>query len=269
MGIAETPATCDVAACIVTHKSPVEDVARAAESFLSSSLNTALLVVDNNSGDIYLQQLKQALPEGVKLVASKRNDGFGAGNNIGIAALPPSRYVLLLNPDIVIHDGTLEILVTYLDDHLDVGVVSPKILYEDGSLQPLNKREPTLLDLFLRRFMPGIFAQLPPVKKRLEYYAMLDVGYDAPCPVEFMTGCFMLFRKDVLDRVGGFDERFFMYLEDADLTKRVNAISQAIYVPSATVTHGWRRGSHHSFKLFLVMLHSIWVYFNKWGWRWW
>lgn len=78
----------------------------------------------------------------------------------------------------------------------------------------------------------------------------------------------MLFRKSVLSRVGYFDEKFFMYLEDADITTRVNKISKAIYFPDAAVTHVWARGSHNSLKLTLITISSAIYFFKKWGWRW-
>ena len=258
----------DITGIIVTYRSDLSDVAAAAESFLDTPLNVSLLVVDNDSGSTYLEALTQQLADKARVIPSGRNGGFGFGNNIGLKHTPPSRYVLFLNPDVVVHQGTLETLVRYLDEHQDVGAVSPKVLFPDGSLQPLNKRNPTVLDLFLRRFAPGFVKNFSMVKARLDYYAMMDVGYDAPCEVEFMTGCFMLLRRELLEKIGGFDERFFMYLEDADLTRRAHAHARTLYIPEATITHRWQRGSHRSFKLMLVMFHSIWTYFCKWGWTW-
>ncbi len=259
----------DISGIIVTYRSDLKDVVAAAESFLDTPLNVSLLVVDNDSGAGYLEALTQALLGKARVIPSGRNGGFGFGNNIGIKHAPPSRYLLFLNPDVVVHKGTLEILVAYMDSHPDVGIVSPKVLFPDGSLQPLNKRNPTVLDLFLRRFAPGFIKRHPRVRQRLDYYAMMDVGYDAPCEVEFMTGCFMLVRRSALERVGGFNDRFFMYLEDADITRRIRQDAKAMYLPQASITHRWQRGSHRSLRLLLVMLHSIWVYFNIWGWRWW
>lgn len=259
----------DVAAIIVTYRSDLRDVAAAADSFLNARLEGTLLVVDNDSGASYLEALTQALAGKARVIPAGRNGGFGYGNNIGVKHAAPSRYVLFLNPDVVIHPGALETLVRYMDAQEDVGAVSPKVLFPDGSLQPLNKRHPTVLDLFLRRFAPAFLRRMPRVQRRLDYYAMLDVGYDAPCEVEFMTGCFMLVRRAVLEQTGGFDERYFMYLEDADLTRRIDAHARTMYVPDAVITHRWQRGSHHRFRLMLVMLHSMWVYFRTWGWKWW
>lgn len=264
-----THAPLDVTAIIVTYRSDLGDVAAAAESFLKTPLHVSLLLVDNDSGAGYLEALTESLLGKARVIPSGKNGGFGFGNNTGLRYAPSSRYILFLNPDVVVGEGTLAKLVAYMDAHPDVGAVSPKVLFPDGTLQPLNKRNPTVLDLFLRRFAPGFVKRLRRVRERLDYYAMMDVGYDVPCEVEFMTGCFMLVRSEILEKVGGFDEKFFMYLEDADLTRRIYKEARTMYLPDVIITHRWRRGSHHSLKLLLVMLHSIWVYFNKWGWRWW
>ncbi len=260
----------DVAACIVTYRSPLPELETAISSFFSQTgLRLFLTIVDNASGAAYVNSLKPLIGEHMQLIEAPKNGGFGYGNNLGIARSPASHYLLLLNPDVAIHEGTLATLMAYMDANPQVGVVTPKALHPDGTLQPLNKRSPTVLDLFLRRCCPPALQKMPRIERRMRYYSMLDVGYDNPCELEFMTGCFMFFRRSVLERTGGFDETFFMYLEDADLTRRTNAISKAMYFPDATITHHWRRGSHHNYKLTLVMLHSIRVYFRKWGWRWW
>lgn len=258
-----------VAAAIVTYKSPIEGVRKAVESYLDTTLKVHLTIVDNASGEEYFRELKQLEREHVTVLTAPRNGGFGYGNNYAMLRAPACDYFLFMNPDVIVHENALETLVDYLEKHPGTGVVSPKVLYEDGTLQPLNKRAPTVTDLFLRRFAPHFIQQVPLVRKRMEYYMMLDVGYDKPCEVEFMTGCFMLFKKKVLDRVGGFDERFFMYLEDADITLRTREHYRAMYVPDAVITHSWRRGSHKSLRLMLVMLHSMLVYFCKWGVKWW
>ncbi len=259
----------DIVAIIVTYNSPLDGVQKAVESFLATPLDVQLMIVDNNSGAGYFSHLQALANERVTILSSGDNRGFGAGNNFGLLRAPNCRYLLFLNPDVVVHEGTLETLTTYMDSHPDVGVSTPKVFYENGDLQPLNKRDPKVVDLFLRRFMPPFIQELPLFKRHMERYMMLDVGYEKECDVEFVTGCFMFFRKSILDRIGGFDDRFFMYLEDADITRRTRELARAVYIPSASITHSWRRGSHKSIRLLLVMCHSMTVYFNKWGWKWW
>ncbi|MFO1241665.1 MAG: glycosyltransferase family 2 protein [Rickettsiales bacterium] len=258
-----------IAATIVTYHSPIEDVVRAVDSFFATSLDVALSIVDNASGSDYLEKLKAVVDARATIIEAPRNGGFGYGHNIGMLKAPECEFYLILNPDVRIHPGCLEALIAYLQANPDVAVVGPKVLYEDGVLQPLNKRAPTVYDLLIRRFLPSFLAEKPFFKRRMEHYMMLDTGYEAPCEVEFLSGCFLLFRKSVLDRIGGFDERFFMYLEDADITKRARELGRTMYCPDGVITHRWARGSHKKLSLMWVMLHSMVTYFSKWGVKWW
>jgi GT2 family glycosyltransferase len=256
-----------VAASIVTYNNPIIEVKLAAQSFLACALPVNLLIIDNNSSEGYLDQLQQAFK--AQFIRNGVNKGFGAGHNIGIKNAPYCDYYLVLNPDIKIHEGSLEKLVSFMDEHPEIGIISPKILNEDGSIQYLNKRLPTVFDLFARRFLPSFIQNISFIKKRMDYYIMLDKGYKEIQEVPYITGCFMLFRKSVLDKVEGFDENFFMYLEDTDITRRVNQAGfKSVYYPYASVTHKWARGSHHSIKLTWINIKSAIYYFNKWGWRW-
>lgn len=254
---------------IVTYRSPVAEVVEAVKSVQASSLSPPILIMDNDSGEPYLSELRAALPEGVTLHSAERNGGFGYGHNQALLQAPPSDYFLILNPDVRVHEGALETLIAFLRNKPEAGLVAPKVLYEDGRLQPLNKRNPTVLDLILRRMPEHIIANSPKIQARLMHYEMQDVGYDAPCRVEFLSGCCMMFRRSILQRLGGFDERFFLYFEDADLTRRVGCISEAWYCPDAVITHRWTRASAHSAAMFRILLESAVQYFTKWGWKLW
>lgn len=258
-----------LAVSIVTYRSPVEEVAAAIRSVQASSIITQVLVVDNDSGEPYTSELKAALPDNVTFIAAERNGGFGYGHNQALLRAEPSDYFLILNPDVRVHPGALEAMIEFLRAKPEAGLVAPKVLYEDGRLQPLNKRNPTVLDLVLRRMPDPFIANSPKAQARLARYEMQDVGYDAPCRVEFVSGCCMMFRRSILQRLGGFDERFFLYFEDADLTRRVNCISEAWYCPDAVITHRWVRASAQSGAMFRVLVESAVQYFTKWGWKWW
>lgn len=257
----------DVAACIVTYRSELGKLHQAVDSFRAQEgIKGALTLVDNASGADYMAQLRQI--EGVSLIESGANRGFGFGHNIGIRAAPPHRYYLVMNPDVVIHPGTLRIMIDYMDRHPDIGLLLPQLRHPDGSLQYLNKRLPSVFDFFARRFLPKKLQQCRPIARKLDHFVMKDVGYDAPCEVAFASGCFMLFRAEALQQAGLFDEAFFMYLEDCDIGRRVAAFAKVMYIPDAVVTHHWARGSHHSWRLTWVMIRSMFHYYHKWGWKW-
>lgn len=255
----------DVSATIVTYRSNPDDVAAAVESFRQTSLNAYIQIVDNASPGDYADSLAKTVD--IPVLNSGANLGFGFGHNFGFRHAPPSRYYLVLNPDVVIHRGTLESLVEFLDGHREVGLVSPRVLGPDGTQQWLNKRDPTVFDLAVRRFLPGVFRHIGWVRHRMNHYVMRDRGYHDVVAVPYVTGCFMLFRTEMLRQAGPFDERFFLYLEDADITRRLRAFARAVYYPHATITHKWSRGSHRSLKLTWVTVQSAVRYFNKWGWK--
>jgi len=253
----------DCTGSIVLYNNPPDMVRRAAESFLSCSLDVELQIVDNSP----TQELKSHLSDlPAKYHFSARNSGYGRGHNKAIDACSESKYHIIINPDITIAPSTIELLAAFMDDNADIGIVCPKILNPDGTLQPLNKRYPTVFDLFIRRFLPK--SLLLHFQRRLDRYEMRDIGYDSVCDVEFTTGCFMFCRTSVLRQVGGFDPRYFLHLEDCDLGRMVQeAGHRTVYFPGATVTHEWGREPHKSYKMLLVMVVSMVRYFNKWGWK--
>ena len=258
---------CKVAAAIVTFRNPVGDVISAAKSILNSDVDVKLTIIDNYSCNGLFEQLQRVIQ--CHFVQTGKNGGFGFAHNIGMRSATDSDYYLVANPDVVVPLSSLKDMVEYMDKHPDIGLLCPKILNEDGTCQQLNKRDPTVFDLFLRRFLPACVQKLPKVRHRMDFYVMNDWGYETPYEVPYVSGCFMLFRRSVLEQLGGFDEGFFMYLEDADITRRVRKIARAVFYPHAVIMHKWARGSHYSLKLTVVTMRSAIHYFNKWGWKLW
>jgi GT2 family glycosyltransferase len=250
----------DIAATIVVYHPDMAQLRAAVESFRSDTRSLHLEIIDNSCDDAVFARLQEL---GVPVHQAPKNGGYGYGHNLGLSKLPPSRYWLVMNPDVVVHPGTPEMMCRIMDEQDDVVLLVPKVQFPDGRLQPLNKRLPSVADLFVRRFLPA-----EKCEARIARYEMRDVGYDAPVEVPFCSGCFMLFRREVAERIGGFDDHFFMYLEDCDITRRAAEHGRCLYDPRALITHHWQRGSHKSLKLMGVMFHSMWVYFNKWGWKW-
>lgn len=255
----------DCTASIVTYKNPPEMVRRAVESFLSCSLKIELIVVDNSPTE-YLAQFLKDLP--IKYHFYGSNAGYGRGHNEALKECYHSNYHVIINPDIIIAPLAIESLCAFMDTNSDVGLACPKVINPDGSLQHLNKRYPTVIDLFLRRFAPKFLS--PCFQKRIDRFEMKDIGYESVTDVEFTTGCFMFCRTSVLKQVGGFDPRYFLHLEDCDLGRMVQKAGyRTVYFPGATVTHEWGREPHKNYRMLFVMVVSMFKYFNKWGWKWW
>jgi GT2 family glycosyltransferase len=254
----------DCSASIVIYNNPPEMVRNVIKSFLSCSLNVVLHVVDNSPTEALKSSLVD-LP--VKYYFYGSNAGYGRGHNKALEECSESKYHVIINPDIIIAPSTIETLSGFMNDNPDIAMVCPKVLNEDGSIQHLNKRYPTVFDLFARRFIPNSLYYL--IQRRMERYEMKDVGYEDICDVECISGCFMFCRSDALKMVGGFDDRYFMYFEDFDLSRKFQQVGiRTVYCPYATVTHLWERASHKSIKMTWVFIVNMFRYFNKWGWNW-
>lgn len=234
------------------------------ESLLSlDSFHFSFYLIDNGSST---QKIEQKVFDKVKNVVNfvelKNNYGFGKGHNAVLDKLD-SKYHVLMNPDITINDlEGFKAAIGYLDKHQDIVLLSPLVRdKETGNIQYLNRKEPTVLDLFIRFLGPRFF-----YKRQQRFTKQLD-GYDHIQTEENATGSFMILRTSAFKELRGFDPRFFMYFEDTDLTVRLSKIGKVIIYPQFTVYHGWRR-ANHSLKGMMPMIQSMIKYFNKWGWRW-
>lgn len=192
------------------------------------------------------------------------NIGYGSGHNIAIkeAIKLHSDYHIILNPDIFFEKDVIKKLIEYMANNEDCGLIMPKVLYPNGELQFLCKLLPTPLDLFARRFIPIRKYNL----KRDFKYELRFTGYNKIMEVPSLSGCFMFLRVSVLKEIGGFDERYFMYAEDLDLSRRVNEVAKTIYYPDVFITHKHEKGSYRNRKLLSYHVVSVIKYFNKWGW---
>lgn len=246
---------------IVAYKNKPEVLLKSIQSFLNTSLPVKLFIVDNSPDD----RLKNVIPAShTEYLFNKKNVGFGKGHNVAIKrAWKLAKYHLVLNPDVYFGNRVLERLFTFMENNSDVGLVTPKILNPDGSTQHLCKLLPTPIDLFLRRFL-GFNKKLN--KKNNYHYEMQFTKYNRVMEVPYVSGCFMFLRNEALRKAGLFDERIFLYIEDADLTRRIHKDYRTLFLPEVSIYHHYAKGSYKSFKLMLYHIHGAFQYFNKWGW---
>lgn len=251
----------DVSASIVIYKNSRQVLSRTIESFLTSTSHSKLYLVDNSPTD----ELK-CLVNDPRIVYrfNNKNVGFGAGHNTILRQIiGHSKYHVILNPDVFFDKSVIHTLYGFMDLHPEIGQVMPKVLYPDGRLQPLCKLLPTPKTLIKRRFLNFYKASL---EKENFRYELRFSGYDKIMDVPFLSGCFMFLRTDVLKKVGLFDERFFLYTEDTDLSRRIHKHFRTVYFPQATIFHYYQRGSYRNIWLMWCNIKSAVRYFNKWGW---
>jgi len=208
-------------------------LASIAESCQSSGLNAEVIVVDNASCDGSVDAIHQQFPW-VHVIALSENRGYAAGVNAGIRAAHGA-FIIVLNPDTRIVGNALDQLVVTLRDHPDVGVVGPQLRYPDGRIQPSRRRFPTLLTALLESTVIQDYWRNNRVLRR---YYMADLSDAEPHDVDWLVGACLAVRREVIEHVGGMDERFFLYSEEVEWCWRIRRAGwRIVYEPRAVIIH--------------------------------
>lgn len=247
---------------IVLYNTEESQLHRLLDCITRSSVVTHLYLVDNSPIPSDASLLRDPRFTYVK---AETNLGYGRGHNVALRMLPESsEFHFVFNPDIRFDPGELEKMIDFMRCDASIGQLMPRVVSADGSLQYLCKLIPTPADLFLRRFVGSGLRSL--LRRRMDRFELRFTGYDRVMDVPNLSGCFMLFRTSALRKVGIFDERFFMYMEDIDITRRVNAEFRTVFFPGATILHDHARESYKSRRSMWVHIENSIKYFNKWGW---
>ncbi len=200
-----------------------------------------IVVVENASPDDSYKQLKEELPEGVRLIRSSLNRGFGAGVNMGMIA-GTCEHILVLNPDTYFVDRSIEKALDVLKTWPDVGMVGLDLRYPDGDRQYSARRFYSLLDIVGRRTPLG---KLKMLRERIREHMMVEAWTPGvPFDADWVMGTGFIVRRDVYEDLGGMDEGYFLYMEDVDLCARIWAAGYRIAcVPGARLMHDHQRQS--------------------------
>lgn len=249
-----------ISASIVVHKTPYPQLEKAVGCLLTSGVEE-IFVIDNGP-DSSLGHIA-ALDGRIRYIHVD-NRGFGAGHNTAISSVlqsHPEGFHLVMNADVCWQGDVITPLAHYLLHHPSVGMVMPKVFYPDGDLQYTCRMLPTPLDLFAKRFLPERFT-----KRRMERYLLAAHDHDVAINCPYLLGSFLFFRNEALADCGIFDERFFMYPEDIDITRRIHEKWLTMYWPGVSITHEHAAASRKSFRMLKIHLLNMIKYFNKWGW---
>jgi GT2 family glycosyltransferase len=252
-----------VTASIVLYQQSAEDLRPLFET-LSRDPALAAWTVVNNGGAEDACALASSL--GGRCLHPTRNLGFGAAHNLAWRDLADAAapYHVILNPDISLESGTLAELAGIMAELPDAGLLMPKVMYPDGAEQRLCKLLPTPFDLFLRRFLGKVGSVF--FRRRYEHYELRNLDMSIPREVPCLSGCFMFLRAEALREVGVFDERYFMYMEDVDLCRRIGKKYKTVFYPHVSIVHGYAKGSYASLRLMTYHIQSALKYFAKWKW---
>ena len=246
-------------ASIVLYQPDWQQVTRLTEVILLSDYVDCVYWIDNSP----TAQTFESLDSRIKYRHNPYNMGYGAAHNIAIreSIYDDVPFHLVINPDIILTPEALETMLHFIAQHPEVGALMPKVTYPNGQVQRLCKLLPSPLDVFGRRFLPAKWMQ-----RRNQTYEMHASGYDRLMNIPYLSGCFMLFRTQAVLQARLFDERFFMYPEDMDLTRRIHRDYLTIFFPYVTIIHNHEKASYKSLRMLWIHMVNMCRYFNKWGW---
>jgi GT2 family glycosyltransferase len=254
----------NIAGSIVLYNTPLEEVIKVTKCFLACENVVQLHVIDNSKEDKVSQHLH--LDSRITYYHYPENLGYGTAHNIGMRASQEMNiaYHVVLNTDLSFEPSCIRSLYEFMESRKDVGMVMPKIVYPDGRTQFLVRNNPTPYLLFARRF----FKNSKKAQTDFYYYQNEEKDYEQPMfHIPFLSGCFMFIRTSALADAGLFDERIFMYTEDADLSRRMLQVAETAYWPKAVAVHDFKGGVHKSWRLTKLGFKAAFYYFSKWGWN--
>ncbi|MEO5991906.1 MAG: glycosyltransferase family 2 protein [Ferruginibacter sp.] len=247
---------------IVLFKTDKLEIENIIKQLLETKLRWKLFLIDN-SPENTLQEFFENFNDNVEYIFMNANLGFGKAHNLVINKIKTlSEFHLIMNSDIDFEASILDQMLTYMRADYEIGLLAPKVLNMDGTIQYTAKLLPQPLDLIVRRFVP--------IESIQDYfnnkYELRFISFDKTMETPCFTGCFLLVNCRVFTEIEGFDEQFFMYSEDIDFTRRINQKFKTIYYPNVSIFHQHGKGSYKNIKLLYYHIRSMVKYYNKWGW---
>lgn len=244
---------------VIVNYNTREDLRRCLRTLEENLGRLPVVVVDNGSTDGSPEMVREEFPW-VRLVENPGNPGYASACNAGIRATDRP-YVFVLNSDVEFVEGGIEVLLDYLDDHPGVGVLGPMVLNTDGTRQMSCRRFPSMLENVVHGFLGEIWPDNPLTSS----YQMKDLGGSEPREVDWVSGAAMLLRREAVGKVGGFDEAYFMYVEDVDLCWRLRRAGyRVVYHPGFRLVHHiGRTSSQQSTRMLYEHHRSMYIFFRR------
>ena len=243
---------------IVIYKHSFDEIASLVAILLKSDVVSQVCLIDNSP-----TEQVQFSTLGVFYQFINKNIGYGAAHNIALRKTLEQKipYHLVVNPDIEFDPTILSKIESFMNNNSDIGLLMPKVLYPSGEIQYLCKLIPTPFDFIFRRFLPKKWTV-----KRIAKFELRTSGYNHEMDVPYLSGCFMFLRTEAIQQVGMFDERFFMYPEDIDLSRRIHRNFRTAFYPEVEIIHQYAQASYSSYKMLFIHIVNLIRYFNKWCW---
>lgn len=251
----------DVSVVIVTYNSrSVIGACIGSVRQYTTGVSYEVIVVDNASPDGTADLVERAYPW-ARVIRRSTNGGLSAAINDGVDAAS-GRYVMQLNPDIRVDSEVLSDLARYLEQHPGTGIVAPKLLNDDGSLQLSCRAFPGYSTALFSRY--SALTKLLPNNRYSREYLMADYGHTEERDVDWVSGAALMFPQAVFDRLGGWDAGFFMFNEDVDFCKRAHDAGYCVvYDPAVALYHSIGASESTSARLVVERHRSMWRYYRK------
>ena len=251
-----------ITASIVLFNEDLKELENTVSCFLNVKISKKLYLIDNTLNGDFKGLFHH---QDIEYIAVPSNIGFGAGHNKALKYLKDkSDYHLILNPDVSFKPKIITTLISQLELDNSTAMIAPKVLFPDGRHQYSCRRYPTVSELLARRFTFLKFI----LKKQILKGTYRDLDLNQAFFAEYITGCFHLYKTKDFVNLKGFDERYFLYMEDVDICKKIDLMGKKkLYYPQEEIIHVLKQGSSKSFKLFLRHTFSAIKYFLKWGFR--
>ena len=248
-----------VTVSIVTYKTDLGELKKCLDS-LTSPLISKIYIVDNSNQQYIADFCKEQ--DKVEYIGSE-NVGYGAGHNQALRKIVGTevKYHLVLNSDVYFSPDIIDKLAEYMDKNEDVAQVQPNVVYPDGEMQYTCRLIPTPANLIFRRFLPKGMVENMNYRYMLKFW-----NHKTEANIPYHQGSFMFFRVKCFEKIGLFDEHFFMYPEDIDITRRMHKYYRTMFYPNITIVHAHRAASYKSKKMLKIHIVNMIKYFTKWGW---
>ena len=261
MGEGKLNKNIQVSVSIVTYKNSIQEIKEALRCVLDSANICKVYIIDNSPSN-ELSELDK-IDNRIEYHFLQKNIGFGRGHNIALNKSIDKKieYHLILNPDVTFNNGTIEGLVNFLNQRPNCGMLMPKVYYKDGKRQYLCKKLPNPIEIFGRRI--GNRAITDRLINKLE---LREYNQEEILNIPYLSGCFLLCRVDCFNIAGMFDERYFMYMEDLDLSRSFHRHFETLFYPDISIIHGYRSESKRNIILLVHHIISAIKYFTKYGW---
>lgn len=253
-----------ISASIVTYHTDHEELNTCLNCIKECREISAVEIVDNSRDNSIELFIRENFPD--IIYTPNENVGYGAANNLSLRNFlnnkygVSSKYHLVLNSDVKFSPKVINVLINKMEMDESIGLIMPSVIGADSKPQSCCHPLPSPLDLILHRFSPKCL-----FKTWRKRYDIIPNHLTNDINVPYMHGCFMLFRLDALRKIGLFDERFFMYPEDIDITRRMHEYYKTIVTPSVSIYHMHRAASRHNLRMLYIHAINMLRYFNKWG----